>query len=99
MPAPKPDGEAAARAVRRCVDVAGLSLADIAVVNAHGTATVLNAHAEATCLSGLFGLAPRPPVVFATKGALGHSLGAAGGGEAGARRRAGRDRAGPPGRG
>ncbi|WP_326954974.1 beta-ketoacyl-[acyl-carrier-protein] synthase family protein [Amycolatopsis sp. NBC_01286] len=78
MTAPKPDGEAAARAVRRSVEAAGLSLADVAVVNAHGTATVLNDEAEATCLSGLFGDLPRPPVVFATKGALGHSLGATG---------------------
>ncbi|GAB3145953.1 beta-ketoacyl-[acyl-carrier-protein] synthase family protein [Amycolatopsis sp. NPDC004378] len=78
MTAPKPDGEAAARAVRRSVEVAGLDLADVAVVNAHGTATVLNDQAEATCLAGLFGDVPRPPVVFATKGALGHSLGATG---------------------
>ncbi|MEV6628028.1 beta-ketoacyl-[acyl-carrier-protein] synthase family protein [Amycolatopsis sp. NPDC051106] len=96
MTAPKPDGEAAARAVRRCVDVAGLSLADIAVVNAHGTATVLNDQAEATCLSGLFGLAPRPPVVFATKGALGHSLGATGVIEAITLQLALRDRTVPP---
>ncbi|HEY3464435.1 MAG TPA: beta-ketoacyl-[acyl-carrier-protein] synthase family protein [Amycolatopsis sp.] len=78
MTAPKSDGEAAARAVRRSVEVAGLGLADVAVVNAHGTATVLNDEAEATCLSGLFGDLERPPVVFATKGALGHSLGATG---------------------
>lgn len=76
--APKPDGEAAARAVRRSVEAAGLSLADVAVVNAHGTATALNDQAEASCLSALFGGVPRQPVVFATKGALGHSLGATG---------------------
>jgi 3-oxoacyl-[acyl-carrier-protein] synthase II len=96
MTAPKPDGEAAARAVRRCVEVAGLSLDDVAVVNAHGTATVLNDQAEATCLSGLFGRLARPPVVFATKGALGHSLGATGVVEAITLLLALRDRTAPP---
>jgi 3-oxoacyl-[acyl-carrier-protein] synthase II len=55
---------------------AGLTAADVAHVNAHGTSTQLNDAAEAEAMAKLFGL-PGPPVT-SVKGVLGHALGAAG---------------------
>ena len=58
------------------LDSAGLTAADVAHVNAHGTSTPLNDAAEAEAMAKLFG-APGPPVT-SIKGGTGHSLGAAG---------------------
>jgi 3-oxoacyl-[acyl-carrier-protein] synthase II len=55
---------------------AGLVPADIAHVNAHGTATPHNDRAEAAALRGVFG-ADQPPLT-STKGVIGHLIGAAG---------------------
>ncbi|MFJ5677923.1 beta-ketoacyl-[acyl-carrier-protein] synthase family protein [Streptomyces sp. NPDC093097] len=76
LTAPDPSGRAVVRAVERCLASAGLTPADIAVVNAHGTGTPLNDEVEAHSLRELFG--DGGPLVFATKGAFGHSLGATG---------------------
>ncbi|MGW5117167.1 beta-ketoacyl-[acyl-carrier-protein] synthase family protein [Streptomyces noursei] len=76
LTAPDPTGHAVVRAVERCLTTAGLAPADIAVINAHGTGTPLNDEVEARSLLQLFG--PDGPLVFATKGAFGHSLGATG---------------------
>lgn len=73
---PDTSGASVALAVRRALLHSGLTMGDIAVVSAHGSGTPLNDETEAVCLSGLF--ADSSPVVFATKGALGHSLGATG---------------------
>jgi 3-oxoacyl-[acyl-carrier-protein] synthase II len=80
LTAPDTSGTAVSLAVRRALLHSGLSVADIAVVSAHGSGTPLNDETEAACLSALF--VGAPPVVFATKGALGHSLGATGAVEA-----------------
>lgn len=74
--APAPGGRGAIACMEAALQVAGLSPADIAHVNAHGTSTPLNDAAEAEALSKLFGL-PGPPVT-SVKGVTGHSLGAAG---------------------
>ncbi|WP_234430851.1 beta-ketoacyl-[acyl-carrier-protein] synthase family protein [Streptomyces sp. NRRL F-4489] len=76
LTAPDPSGRAVLRAMERCLASAGLAPADIAVVNAHGTGTPLNDAVEARSLLEFFG--PGGPLVFATKGAFGHSLGATG---------------------
>jgi 3-oxoacyl-[acyl-carrier-protein] synthase II len=75
---PAPDGRSVRSAIDRALHGSGLTAEDIAVISAHGTGTVLGDEAEAQGLALAFGGRPRRPVVFATKGALGHSLGACG---------------------
>jgi 3-oxoacyl-[acyl-carrier-protein] synthase II len=74
--APAPGGAGALACMELALEDAGISAADIAHVNAHGTSTPLNDLAEAEALEKLFG---QPgPVVTSIKGVTGHSLGAAG---------------------
>ncbi|MEU0334494.1 beta-ketoacyl synthase N-terminal-like domain-containing protein [Streptomyces sp. NPDC006193] len=75
--APDDTGAGAVLAVRRALARAGAGPGDIAVINAHGTGTRANDAAEAACYGAVFGGAP-DAVVFATKPALGHTLGATG---------------------
>ena len=79
----KHDHEFPARAIRYCLDEAGLQPSDIVHVNAHGTSTDLNDAAEAEALDKVFGTSPGPKVT-STKGVTGHALGAAGALEAAA---------------
>lgn len=72
---PAPDGQGAETAVRTALAEAGATPADVAHVNAHGTATVLNDRVEAALLARVF---PHAPAITATKGVTGHALGAAG---------------------
>jgi 3-oxoacyl-[acyl-carrier-protein] synthase II len=78
MTAPASSGEGVVFAARRAMHQSGLSIEDIRVVGAHGSGTPLSDAAEAAGLSDLFAGTDPGPVVFATKGALGHSLGATG---------------------
>ncbi|WEH35107.1 beta-ketoacyl-[acyl-carrier-protein] synthase family protein [Streptomyces sp. AM 4-1-1] len=78
LTAPDTSGAGAVRAVRRAFAKAGVRAEDIAVINAHGTATKVNDDTEATCFAELFGGTGAEPVVFATKPAFGHTLGATG---------------------
>lgn len=78
MTTPDPTGDSVVLATRRALSGSGLSTADIAVISAHGTGTPVNDSVEATSLARIFADAGRRPVVFGTKGALGHSLGATG---------------------
>jgi 3-oxoacyl-[acyl-carrier-protein] synthase II len=78
MTAPDVSGESVVLAVRRALLHSGLTSADIAVVSAHGSGTRRGDEAEAASLATLFAGADPGPVVFGTKGALGHSLGATG---------------------
>ncbi|WP_457279780.1 beta-ketoacyl-[acyl-carrier-protein] synthase family protein [Polaromonas sp. P5_D5] len=79
MSSPHPDGLGARLAMQQALDMAGLTTAGIDYINLHGTATQSNDAAEAKAVSGLFG--PGTPC-SSTKGATGHTLGAAGGLEA-----------------
>jgi 3-oxoacyl-[acyl-carrier-protein] synthase-1 len=78
--APSPDGSGALRTMRGSLEKAGLSPADIAYVNAHGTATLNNDVAEAKSIEILWDGAPPP--YSSTKPFTGHTLAAAGAVEA-----------------
>jgi 3-oxoacyl-[acyl-carrier-protein] synthase-1 len=78
--APEPSGKWAAAAMAAALSEAGLSPADIAYVNLHGTGTALNDAMEAAAVASLFG--DRVPA-SSTKGMTGHMLGATGAVEAG----------------
>jgi len=75
MSAPHPEGLGARLAMQAALAAAGLSPADIDYVNLHGTATPSNDAAEDRAVVDLLG-ATIP--CSSTKGATGHTLGAAG---------------------
>ena len=75
-----PDPEGAAAAMRAALDDAGTAPGEVGYVNAHGTGTRLNDRTEAAALHKVF--AGDPPPTSSSKGALGHTLVAAGGIEA-----------------
>ncbi len=79
MSSPHPDGHGARLAMAAALQRAGLSPAEIGYINLHGTATPSNDAAEGNAVRALFG--SRTPA-SSTKGASGHTLGAAGGLEA-----------------
>jgi len=73
--APHPEARGLRRAVDHALADAGVEKGEIALVNAHGTATSANDAAEARGLAAI--LSAAVPVV-STKGMTGHTLGAAG---------------------
>ncbi|WP_064607837.1 beta-ketoacyl-[acyl-carrier-protein] synthase family protein [Photobacterium sp. J15] len=72
--APHPEGNGAEEAMCKALSDAGLSVADIGYINAHGTATPLNDEMEAKAIYRVFG--DEVPV-SSTKPLTGHTLGAA----------------------
>ena len=79
MSSPHPEGLGARMAMQDALKMAGLKPADIDYINLHGTATQSNDAAESKAVTAIFG-AGTP--CSSTKGATGHTLGAAGGVEA-----------------
>lgn len=75
---PDPSGAGVARAMAAALRDAGLTPAEVGFVNAHGTATVFNDLMEAKALHLALGERARAVPVNSIKGALGHSMGAAG---------------------
>jgi 3-oxoacyl-[acyl-carrier-protein] synthase II len=75
--APAKDGCGLWQAVCRAFQVAGLNASEIAAISAHGTGTVYNDQMELKAFSQIFGDNLIP--IFSIKGAIGHTLGAAGG--------------------
>lgn len=75
--APARDGCGLIQAARQALALAGLQPEEIAAVSAHGTATVFNDAMELTAFAALF--AGRRLPIHSVKGAIGHTLGAAGG--------------------
>ncbi len=77
--APHPDGTGAEAAMRAALHDAGMTAADIAYINLHGTATTLNDAMESAAVYRVFG---SDTPCSSTKPLTGHTLGAAGATEA-----------------
>jgi 3-oxoacyl-[acyl-carrier-protein] synthase-1 len=75
MSAPHPEGLGARRAMQAALAAAGLEPGDIDYINLHGTGTPSNDRSESQAVTSVFG--PTTPC-SSTKGATGHTLGAAG---------------------
>lgn len=76
MTAPHVTGEWSGVALQRAIEDSGLNANDIHFVNVHGTGTPLNDSAESAALERTFPGRRLP--ITATKGVIGHLLGAAG---------------------
>lgn len=74
MSSPHPQGLGARAAIEQALATAGLAPHDIGYINLHGTATPSNDAAESRAIAALFDATP----CSSTKGATGHTLGAAG---------------------
>jgi beta-ketoacyl ACP synthase len=74
--APDPNGEQAAYAMSRAIQLAGLTAKDIDHVNAHATGTQVGDVAESKAINTALG--GHQAAVYAPKSALGHSVGAVG---------------------
>ncbi|HEV2235778.1 MAG TPA: beta-ketoacyl-ACP synthase II [Ktedonobacterales bacterium] len=79
---PAPEGSGLARAMRRALEKARLTPADVDYINAHGTSTPLNDKNETQAIKAVFGAAAHQVAISSTKSMTGHTLGAAGGIEA-----------------
>jgi len=79
MSSPRPDGLGARMAMQDALQMAGLRASEIDYINLHGTATQSNDAAEGKAVHSIFGSGTP---CSSTKGATGHTLGAAGGVEA-----------------
>ncbi|MCL6442769.1 MAG: beta-ketoacyl-[acyl-carrier-protein] synthase family protein [Alicyclobacillus sp.] len=75
---PAPDGSGAALAMRRALQAADLTPADVDYINAHATGTPAGDAAECRALRAVFGEALDSIPVSSIKGAIGHLLGVAG---------------------
>jgi 3-oxoacyl-[acyl-carrier-protein] synthase-1 len=75
LSAPHPEGLGARLAMEAALSAAGLRATDIGYINLHGTGTSSNDSAECAAVTRVFGTALP---CSSTKGATGHTLGAAG---------------------
>jgi 3-oxoacyl-[acyl-carrier-protein] synthase II len=73
-----PDGRGAVRAMRAAIADAGLDVADVDYVNAHGTSTPMNDRVESTAIKSVFGAHAGRLLVSSTKSMIGHTISAAG---------------------
>ncbi len=80
--APAPDGNGGYRAMEAALKRAGIDIAEIGYINAHGTSTPVGDGIECTAVKRLFGSAIEGVSMSSTKSAIGHLLGAAGAVEA-----------------
>jgi 3-oxoacyl-[acyl-carrier-protein] synthase II len=80
---PAPGGAGLVRAMERALAKAKVSPEAVQYVNAHGTATYLNDLNETQAIKSVFGDHAKRLAVSSTKSMIGHTLGAAGGIEAG----------------
>lgn len=80
LTAPAADGRGLLKACHRALNRAGLRADEIAAINAHGTATIHNDQMEISTFTKLFGAQTKRKKIpmHSIKGALGHTLGAAG---------------------
>jgi 3-oxoacyl-[acyl-carrier-protein] synthase II len=82
MTAPARDGAGAARAMRAALRDAGMAPPEVDFVSAHGTGTVYNDAMEMAALAAVFGEGAARVPINSIKGAIGHTLAAAGSFEA-----------------
>jgi 3-oxoacyl-[acyl-carrier-protein] synthase II len=82
MTAPARDGAGAARAMRMALADARVAPSGVDCISAHGTGTVYNDAMEMAAIARVFGEATARIPVNSIKGAIGHTLGAAGSFEA-----------------
>jgi 3-oxoacyl-[acyl-carrier-protein] synthase II len=78
--APDMDGHGLTLAIRKALQRSGIPEDAVSAICAHGTGTVYNDSMELTAFRKVFGNRKLP--VFSVKGAIGHTMGAAGGIEA-----------------
>jgi 3-oxoacyl-[acyl-carrier-protein] synthase II len=78
MTRPRPDGAGLVRAVEAALNDAGRMADDVGFVSAHGTGTSYNDSMEEAALAHVLGPRARSVPVHGLKGAIGHTLGAAG---------------------
>jgi 3-oxoacyl-[acyl-carrier-protein] synthase II len=78
MTAPDETGRSQARAMKAAIDLAGLVPADIAYINAHGTATQAGDIAETKAIKAALGEHAATVAVSSNKSMIGHCLGASG---------------------
>ncbi|MCH7747405.1 MAG: beta-ketoacyl-ACP synthase II [Acidobacteria bacterium] len=83
LTAPAEDGEGAVRVMRAAIDQAGITPDQVDYINAHGTSTPFNDRIETRAIKRCFGDHARHVAISSTKSMIGHTLGAAGGLEAG----------------
>ncbi|MBQ4898847.1 beta-ketoacyl-ACP synthase II [Paenibacillus sp. Marseille-P2973] len=77
-----PEGEGAFLAMKRALQSAGITPAEVDVVSAHATSTQVGDLAETKALKKLFGEQAKDIPITANKSMTGHMFGAAGGAEA-----------------
>jgi 3-oxoacyl-[acyl-carrier-protein] synthase II len=94
--APAEDGSGGFRAMQAALKDAGVSMADVDYINAHGTSTPLGDEIELGAVERLLGDAAGKATMSSTKSATGHLLGAAGAIEAAFTCLAIRDQIAPP---
>jgi 3-oxoacyl-[acyl-carrier-protein] synthase II len=82
MTSPDPNGEGAARAMKQCIDEAGINPEEVSYINAHGTSTPYNDKFETIAIKRVFGEQAYNVPISSTKSMTGHLLGAAGAVEA-----------------
>ena len=83
LTAPAEDGNGAQRVMRTAIDQAGITPDQVDYINAHGTSTPFNDRIETLAIKGCFGNHAHRLAISSTKSMTGHTLGAAGGLEAG----------------
>ena len=75
---PEPEGAGVKLALKRTLDDAGITPADVQYINAHATSTPQGDTAESKAIREMWGTHADRVAVSSTKGAHGHALGAAG---------------------
>ena len=75
---PDPEATGVARCIQRATDDAGIALAEMNYINAHGTSTPYNDKFETLAIKKVFGDYAYKLAISSTKSMIGHTLGASG---------------------
>ncbi|MEM6822772.1 MAG: beta-ketoacyl-ACP synthase II, partial [Verrucomicrobiota bacterium] len=78
MTSPSPEGEGAARAMERALEISGINKSEMDYINAHGTSTPQGDICETKAIKSVFGEHANKVWISSTKSMIGHLLGAAG---------------------